>query len=222
MGAFLKWGCLGTLGLLALVVGAALASPPARGVRVGGQPAVQGAAATPAPKPTAAPIVIRGRGRTASERVTPPAPASVASFTHDGRSNFVVKAVGGSRDDLLINEIGRYDGQRPILSRDPVMFDIEADGNWTIRVEGARQGGSPALSGRGDAVSALFTPPSTGPWTIRHSGKSNFIVTLHCASRANLIQNSIGPMDGSAVVRFGTGPCMWEVEADGEWNLSPR
>lgn len=191
------------------------------------------APATATPVPTAAPTVapaapvrqpveVRGRGRTATDSMRPPGPLSVASFNHDGERNFIVRAVRGSSDTLLVNTIGRYEGQRPIASDEPVTFDIEADGRWTVRLEAVKQGGSPQFSGRGDAVSALFTPPANSPWNIRHSGKRNFIVHLHCSSGSDLVENRIGSMDGSAVVRFGTGPCLWEVQADGDWSLSPR
>ena len=83
-------------------------------------------------------------------------------------------------------------------------------------------GGTPSFSGKGDAVSATFDPPASGIWKISHTGTSNFIVKLHCADDSDLIESSIGPMNGSGVIRFGQGPCFWEVEADGDWSLTPR
>lgn len=74
----------------------------------------------------------------------------------------------------------------------------------------------------GDDVSELFPLPSTGPWEIRHAGKSNFIVRAHCAGGSSLVRNEIGAIDGSRVITFRTGPCFWEMRADGEWSLQPR
>jgi hypothetical protein len=170
----------------------------------------------------AAPIALSGRGQTATNAVTPPWPISVATLSHDGRSNFIVKSFKGGRSTLLVNEIGQYRGQRPLVGTDPITFDIDADGAWTIRIEPIAQGGAPPFSGRGDAVGALFAPPSSGAWEISHDGKSNFIASLHCASGSSLIQNEIGPVLGSRMVQFGRGPCFWEVEADGAWILNPR
>ena len=77
-------------------------------------------------------------------------------------------------------------------------------------------------SGNAASVSGLFSPPRTGPWEISHDGAANFIVHLHCASGTTLVQNEIGPVDGSRVVSFGEGMCFWEVRADGNWSLKPR
>jgi hypothetical protein len=178
----------------------------------------------PAPEPAvAAPAVtLDGRGRTATAAITPPSPLSVATFTHDGQRNFIVQSFRGDRSQLLVNVIGSYRGQRPIVGAEPLTFDIEADGAWTLRLEPIAPGGSPPFSGRGDSVSALFDPPPTGPWELSHDGQRNFIVELHCAGGSSLIQNSIGPFRGSGVVQFKLGPCLWEVLADGAWSLSPR
>jgi len=185
------------------------------------------AAAPPAPAapsgpPRGAPITLTGRGQTATEAVTLPAPVSVATFTHDGSRNFIVTAYTTGRPSLLVNEIGRYRGQRPLSGNAPVTLDIDADGPWTVRIEPIGTDGTPAFNGTGDAVSALFTPPTTGPWEIAHSGTSNFIVSLHCAGGSRLVQNEIGRVQASAVVQFTRGPCFWEVEADGAWSLKPR
>jgi hypothetical protein len=134
-----------------------------------------------------------------------------------------VWAFQGDKKDLLINEIGSYQGQRPIFGQEPVFFDIDADGAWTLRIEPVGTQGSPAFSGRGDAVSGMFSPPSgPSPWTITHTGESNFAVWLHCSGGSDLIQNEIGRVAGSRVIQFEDGPCLWEVEADGEWSLAPR
>jgi hypothetical protein len=50
----------------------------------------------------------------------------VADISHDGESNFVVQTL----DDLLVNEIGSYNGQAVIRGRTVVI--VTADGNWSI------------------------------------------------------------------------------------------
>ncbi|MGQ9554178.1 MAG: hypothetical protein ACUVWR_08715 [Anaerolineae bacterium] len=181
---------------------------------------------TPAPSPTPTlppqPVLLSGVGQTATDPINLPAPVSVAHFTHSGSSNFVVFVYVGGEKDLLINEIGAYEGARPLFVNQPVFFDIDADGAWTIRIEPIGRTDSPAFSGKGDDVSGLFDPPGTAPWEVMHDGTSNFIVFLHCAGGSDLIQNKIGPVSGSTVVEFPTGPCFWEVEADGNWSLQPR
>jgi len=136
---------------------------------------------TPVPSPTATPkpsaVVLEGVGQAATDPVSPPASICRAIFTHDGSSNFIVKVFQGGSEELLINEIGPYQGQRPIVGEEPVVFDIDADGAWTMRVEPIGAQDAPAFSGIGDAVSGLFSPPSgPSPWSITHTGESNFVV----------------------------------------------
>lgn len=179
------------------------------------------------PTPTPEPVVLSGVGQTATDPVQLPSPISVATLMHEGSSNFAVWLYqDGQRLDLLVNEIGRFQGRRPLIrSVDPdrpVVFDIEADGPWTIRLDPLGFTSSAALSGRGADVSGLFDPPQSGPWEFLHDGQSNFGVWLHCLGGSDLIQNEIGPVSGSRIVEFADGPCFWEVEADGSWSLTPR
>ena len=146
----------------------------------------------------------------------------MARFTHNGSRNFIVKTYAGNTQDLLINTIGGYQGARPLTGSQPVTFDIDADGAWTIHIEAINRSPSAAFAGRGDNVSGLFEPPGRGAWEITHNGRRNFIVKAHCAGGTDLVQNEIGPVNGSKVVTFDRGPCFWEVEADGEWSLRPR
>lgn len=178
--------------------------------------------ATLAPTSTPQPISLSGRGQTATNPVTPLASLSVITLTHNGQANFIVHAVSGSQDISLVNAIGPYRGQRPLIGNQPVVFDIRADGAWTIRIDPIQFGGSPAFQGTGDAVSPLFTPPSNGPWEISHNGQANFIVHLYCRDGEATVQNAIGPVQGSRLLRFGQAPCFWEVRADGAWSLKPR
>jgi hypothetical protein len=217
------------LPLLALFA-SACASPPASSstptTADTGQPTATRVPLTPTFAPTETPVPepvkLQGRGQTATEAVRLPAAVSVASFTHTGSRNFIVKTFSGNNEDLLVNVIGSYEGQRPITSTAPVIFDINADGAWTIHIDAIPSGAQPAFQGRGDAVSGLFMPPAAGAWEIRHDGRRNFIAIAHCRGDRNLVQNEIGQVSGSRVVRFGSGPCYWEVQADGSWSLVPR
>lgn len=61
------------------------------------------------------------------------ASGNVAHITNDGSSNFVVYAYG-SRQDLLVNEIGSYDGTVRIQP-DTLVFEVRSEGSWTIDVD---------------------------------------------------------------------------------------
>ena len=179
--------------------------------------------ATPEPTPIPEPVTLEGFGQTATDPITPPSSVSIATFTHSGSSNFIVHTFQGGEEDFLINEIGFYQGSRPIFGEEPITFDIDADGAWTLRLQalGIAEGG--AFSGTGDAVSgAILEVPSMAPWEVFHDGQSNFAVWLHCADGSDLVQNEIGAVTGSTIIDFGDPPCLWEVEADGNWTLQPR
>lgn len=61
-------------------------------------------------------------------------PSGVATISHDGHDNFVVKTVTRSGgEDLLVNEIGAYSGRQP-WPDGPAFVEITADGNWTINI----------------------------------------------------------------------------------------
>ena len=179
-------------------------------------------AAAPPVSPDAEPIALSGVGQFATDPITPPAAISVLSFSHDGSSNFAVFVFVDGEQDLLINEIGAYQGSRPVVSSVPFVLDIDADGAWTVVIEPIGFSSTALFSGRGDAVSGLFNPPAAGAWEISHDGAGNFVVWVHCTGGTDLIQNEIGSVSGSRVIAFEGTPCFWEVEADGEWSLTPR
>jgi hypothetical protein len=54
-----------------------------------------------------------------------------ADLTHDGDANFAVWAWGTSGTDLLVNEIGAYEGTVRV-SAGLFAWDITANGNWTV------------------------------------------------------------------------------------------
>ena len=177
---------------------------------------------TPVPTPAPTPVVIRGTGQTATEEIRLPSALSAATFTHRGARNFAVWAFRGDTKDLLVNTIGAYEGVRGLFGDAPVRLSIEADGAWTATIAAIESGGSAAVSGRGDAVSRIFEAPGTGSFRFTHGGTRNFAIWLYCASGRQLIQNTIGAFDGSKIVQFGRGPCLWEVTADGAWSIAPQ
>ena len=145
---------------------------------------------------------------------------SMGTFTHQGRSNFAVQVFkGGDQKDLLINTIGNYAGIRPLFYADPIRMQIEADGPWTVTITAIEGGGTVTANAKGDWVGKYFTPPGSGSYRFTHDGKSNFAVLLHCGGQRQLIENEIGAFNGTKIVQFGRAPCVWEVEADGNWKI---
>ena len=171
---------------------------------------------------TPQPVILMGSGKQITAKTELPSPLSVLRIAHTGSGNFVVRALVGADDELLVNAIGGYAGSRPLLAREPVAFDIRADGAWSISIEPMAAGNTPIFAGTGDAVSALFVPPPGGTWEIQHAGATNFILWLHCGNAVSLVQNTVGPTQSNKVVNFGPAACYWEVEADGNWSLTPQ
>ncbi|WP_394215258.1 hypothetical protein [Brachybacterium vulturis] len=53
------------------------------------------------------------------------------TLTHDGERNFAIWAWGESYPDLIVNDIGAYDGTT-LLPDGSVALQVSADGNWSI------------------------------------------------------------------------------------------
>lgn len=184
--------------------------------------------ATPEPTPAPEPAVFEGNGQAVTDPFTPPGRLTRIVATHAGERNFIIQALAEDGDETLVaNGIGNYSGSRLLLSDGPVFLEIKADGAWTIRVEPIPDEPAAAtdLRGTDDYVSGFFTPPSEGavPYLFSHTGERNFIVQVHCAGGSDLAENQIGTVtDSASVVRFEEGPCLWEVQADGDWSIRPK
>jgi hypothetical protein len=76
----------------------------------------------------------KGSGKGSSVLRVEPAwtqPLATVRYTHRGTSNFVIRSYDSRSWDLLVNEIGRQDGETTI----PVgthYVEIEADGAWSL------------------------------------------------------------------------------------------
>lgn len=185
---------------------------------------------TPAPTATATPlpepVTLSGRGKVVTDPIVPPGALNRVIFTHTGRRNFIVHTFRDNGDeDYLANTIGSYEGQALLLGGSSLYFEVNADGAWTITIEPITNSGlASRFEGNGDAVVGGFDPPAERPipYHFTHTGRRNFIVHLYCAGGGDSVVNEIGPVDGEAVVRFGRGPCVWEIKADGAWTLAPK
>lgn len=171
------------------------------------------------------PIRLSGRGDDVVRLDKPDVPA-IVTLTHSGSSNFVVTNYDGSGNqiDLLVNEIGSYEGTRPLdfgASELTERLEIQADGSWTVLVEpisAAIPIRVPAsnTTGQGDMVLLLSgSDPDTAE--ISHSGESNFVVQAYGNSR-RLLVNEIGNYSGTVIMPQDT--LVLEVVADGRWQLA--
>lgn len=144
-------------------------------------------------------------------------------FTHSGRRNFAIWGYDSNDDrDLLVNEIGKYDGRVFLGGDAPYTFEITADGDWTYELEPLTVTNEESFSGKGDYVTDLFSSTKK-VWHFTHSGKSNFAVWGYNSDGRDLLVNEIGNYDGK--VRFSipsSSYAFFVITADGSWSVTPE
>ncbi len=89
--------------------------------------------------PTFSPITLTGTGQQATKTVTLPTGGYRVTMTHDGQDNFIVHLVdsgGNTIGSSLANEIGPQNISQVInVAGGDYLFNVEADGNWTIKID---------------------------------------------------------------------------------------
>jgi hypothetical protein len=169
---------------------------------------------------TAAPV--EGSGDDFIEFSVPGNQAAVLDISYSGGSNFVVSSYDANNEsiDLLINEIGAYQGRVPVnflVGEEVAFLEITASGPWTIQTVllSELELNVASVSGSGDDVVAMEVSSPT--MDITHHGESNFVVLAFTDSR-DLLVNEIGAYDGT--VRSPTGTVVFQITADGDWTLA--
>lgn len=158
----------------------------------------------------------------------------VVEATHQGASNFVIELVGGGGNELLVNEIGSYDGATlaPFVAAGRARIAVTADGSWRLRLTQPvpSDADTPipgAVSGRGDDVIALQSTEDLQPIVqARHRGNSNFIASLYGfgdTSGEEFLFNEIGNYTGETLLNdLPEGHFLLAVNADGAWTVRFR
>lgn len=174
------------------------------------------------------PVTLRGTGSTVTERFSLPSPLSVATFSYDGRGQFVADVLTQSAEYDLVDVEGPFQGQRPLSGGGPIALKVRAAGAWTVRIQPIAYGEPAEFSGTGDTMSDFFDPPASGHWRFVYQGRRHVSVILSCGfATAEILHRGEGPANVSLDVRFGDGPCFWHVRvngaaADGRWSLTPE
>jgi hypothetical protein len=168
---------------------------------------------TTPPPPQAVSATGRGDDVIPISRVDGADQAVLVYARHSGTSNFSLE----DGNDLLVNEIGAYEGVTFSAAGD--QLQITADGPWTIEfrsIRAAQPYSDPSLAGRGDNV-ILYTGPS-GIAAFTHNGESNFAVVQAGEAGTDLLVNEIGAYTGR--VPAEAGPSVFIVTADGDWSIT--
>lgn len=140
-------------------------------------------------------------------------------FTNS-RSNFIVHSYDSTDDrDLLVNEIGNYDGYVLLTGSAPYSFEITSSGKWTMQVERLGKIQAQDFSGKGDYVTDICSLTS-GTYRFTHTGKHNFIVHCITTNGRDLLVNEIGAYDGKKIIKIPSGSnIVFEIMADGNWTI---
>ena len=85
------------------------------------------------------PKMLKGTEQQASEMFYLDKGLARFEMIHDGDQNFIVWLLddNGNKIDILVNEIGKFDGSKAVSIRKDgnYILDISADGNWDIAIE---------------------------------------------------------------------------------------
>lgn len=156
----------------------------------------------------------------------PQGTAYKVTFTYGGKGNFIVKFITDERTELLVNSIGSYAGTTLLSDGSDAVplgiFDIRAEGNWTITVSTVTNLSTNSVTSIGDKVSGVFNLPGTGTTvSINNTGKGNFIVWAHYSDgTSQLLVNNIGAYSGQTVLNNPQKTnCYLEVKSDGQWTV---
>lgn len=169
--------------------------------------------------------VFEGYGATVVSLDLPDDYLHTVAFTHTGESNFAVWSVDedGESIDLLVNEIGDYQGARPLdFDVEPVALDIEADGTWQAIVQVLQRAPlwPEQTSGTGATVLVADPAETRGLTVVRltHDGQSNVVLWAYTDDGEwDLLVNEIGEYSGEQ--RLPSGTVVLEIDADGDWTL---
>lgn len=179
---------------------------------------------------TIQPITLSGRGQKASDKFNLPQELVRFEMTHDGTSNFAIWLLDsqGNKKELLVNEIGKFQGSKAVGIKESgdYLLDINADGNWNIKIESVPvMSSTPStLSGRGQKATNLFyLNQGLAKFDMTHDGKSNFAIWLldNQGNKKELLVNEIGKFQGSKAVGIKeSGNYLLDIDADGNWNIN--
>lgn len=142
---------------------------------------------------------------------------------HGSRNNIIWSRDGaGARNDLLVNEIGPYQGAN-LMDLSPFesvsrTLEITSSAAWVLQLRplATAPAFTGAVNGGGDEVLYYRGGPTVGRFT--HNGSSNFIVEAVTGADWDLVVNEIGAYDGRSYVELA--PAFIAISADGGWRVS--
>ncbi len=179
------------------------------------------------PTPIPEPVEFSGTGSKVIDFDHPWTGPTILKITNTGGGNFVVENYDSNNEkiDLLVNEIGKYNGTLliTIKNNDPETnrFSIQSSGNWTIQafpfhpkylkildIPGSYQGEGDDiifLSGNPDLITVVVTQENyVGIFTYSDDGR-------------DLLLNEIAPYNGQLILPNNT--YLLEIHCSGKWSI---
>lgn len=152
------------------------------------------------------------------------------TLSHDGDRNFIVYSyINGKKDSLLANEIGACTLETVLnngktLDSNNLMLEIQADGNWTIKIESISSQSTINVTGTGKCVSGTFKSSNdiTSVVTLKYDGERNFIVYLKSTDgTSSLLANEIGNYSGEKIITLSKNKTYyWTVYSYGDFSIN--
>ena len=182
------------------------------------------------------PIEFSGSGDKIISNVNIPSGEYVAKITVNSTRHYAVKFYYGSSEydyELLVNNSGKaYSGTTFLKggSTDAVnngMFQIEAQGPWTIKVEKLTGTASFPITGNGDMVTGTFEGTGTRQvFNIKYNSTRHHAVKIYKYNGSEydyelLVNDSGKPYDGQVMAPTERGvKYFFVVEGEGDWSIS--
>jgi hypothetical protein len=153
---------------------------------------------------------------------------TVIKLAHRGSSNFVVLYGQGQANQLLVNEVGKYEGSRALgLPAGDYTLEIDTAGEWAVSIDQSVPTTAEAppqkLSGTGQAATKFFAlKPGTASFRVSHEGAGLFAPYLLKADGKGLtnLANELGKFSGEKKVDITEeGVYVVDVSATGPWSI---
>jgi len=154
---------------------------------------------------------------------------TVFTLTHEGRANFVVQYGAGETQNLLVNEIGNYEGSKAVgLPVGDYTLDIATRGKWSVKIDQSVPTEAPLppkkLEGDGAAASEFFSLKA-GPAKFRSTYKGAGLFAPQLINSADgivvtLLANELSDFTGEKTVEiYADGIYLVDVTASGPWTI---
>jgi len=173
---------------------------------------------------------LMGQGKRATQKISLSAGIHVFHMRHDGAENFSIRPFGtdGRTYVSLVNTIGQFDGSAVFATEkeSTYILNVDANGRWWISIEGPKKIPSKReFRGHGQQATEMISlERGLYVFEMKHNGTGNFSVRPFNASGRSFpsLANEIGPFDGSSVASLAEGDYLFQVGADGDWEILVR